>query len=150
MQKQGGVTVTMLRSLATFVKRHRDILTFWAGLAVYFVVATALSIPCPIKFATGACCPGCGMSRALIALLTGDVVGAWQYHPLVFLLLPFAVLMIALTVCKKKKARRVVVFIGAGLLLAVYLYRVLVLHSDVVTVDFESGVFVRLLKRLCL
>ena len=38
---------------------------------------------CPFARATGHACPGCGMTRALSALLHGRAGQAWTYHPLV-------------------------------------------------------------------
>lgn len=140
--------MAVFKSVLTFVKQRRDVFTFLLWLGIYFVVATLLGIPCPIRFVTGASCPGCGMSRALIALFTGRFALAWYYHPLVYLLLPFAALMVVCSVRQMHKTRKAVLLISALLLLAVYLYRVLVLHSDVVTVDFEKGVFVRLFRQL--
>jgi len=46
---------------------------------------------CPFFEATGLLCPGCGGTRALAALLRGDVMGAWRLNGLVVALLPFAV-----------------------------------------------------------
>jgi hypothetical protein len=43
---------------------------------------------CPFHALTGFLCPGCGMTRALAALLTGRVAQAWRLNPLVFVLLP--------------------------------------------------------------
>ncbi len=42
---------------------------------------------CPFARATGHACPGCGMTRALSALLHGRVPDAWSYHPLAGLFL---------------------------------------------------------------
>ena len=39
---------------------------------------------CGFKLATGAPCPGCGMTRAAGALASGDLGAAWRWHPLVF------------------------------------------------------------------
>ncbi|WZL82777.1 DUF2752 domain-containing protein [Vallitaleaceae bacterium 9-2] len=39
---------------------------------------------CPIKLTTGLPCPGCGMTRAHIALLNLDLSQALYYHPLFF------------------------------------------------------------------
>ncbi len=41
---------------------------------------------CPILYYTGIPCPGCGMTRALLRLLILDFAGAAAYHPLVYLL----------------------------------------------------------------
>ena len=41
---------------------------------------------CVFRLVTGIPCPGCGMTRAVLALLCGDVPAALAYHPLVFTL----------------------------------------------------------------
>lgn len=40
---------------------------------------------CPVALLTGIPCPGCGMTRALNALVRGDWAEAWLYHPISFL-----------------------------------------------------------------
>ena len=42
-----------------------------------------LSLPCPFRFFTGLYCPGCGGTRAVLALLSGDVGKSLYYHPFV-------------------------------------------------------------------
>jgi hypothetical protein len=37
---------------------------------------------CLVKLALGVPCPGCGMTRATLRLLHGDVHGSVQFHPL--------------------------------------------------------------------
>ena len=37
---------------------------------------------CPIALVTGTACPGCGMTRAIVALLRGDLSSSWDAHPL--------------------------------------------------------------------
>ena len=48
--------------------------------------------PCPIHLYTGLLCPGCGATRALAALTRFHVAEAWHLNPLLFLLLPLALL----------------------------------------------------------
>ncbi len=48
--------------------------------------------PCPIHYYTGLLCPGCGATRALAALTHLHLAEAWRLNPLLFLLLPLAVL----------------------------------------------------------
>lgn len=40
-------------------------------------------IPCVFHLITGAYCPGCGGTRAIIYLMHGEVRKSFQYHPLV-------------------------------------------------------------------
>lgn len=37
---------------------------------------------CPFKFIFGISCPGCGMTRAFLALITLNLKDAFYYHPL--------------------------------------------------------------------
>jgi hypothetical protein len=48
------------------------------------------AIGCPLHRLTGAWCPGCGSSRAIVSLLRGDVTASFRYHPL---LLPMLALL---------------------------------------------------------
>jgi hypothetical protein len=43
---------------------------------------------CPFFALTNLECPGCGMTRALAALLHGQFALSWHYNPLALLLLP--------------------------------------------------------------
>jgi hypothetical protein len=44
-----------------------------AGLALVTVAAARLGLRCPIKAVFGIDCPGCGGTRAMMALMRGDV-----------------------------------------------------------------------------
>jgi hypothetical protein len=43
---------------------------------------------CPIYAYTRVLCPGCGATRALAAVLRGNLAAAWQYNALFVCLLP--------------------------------------------------------------
>jgi hypothetical protein len=43
---------------------------------------------CPFRAATGLACPGCGSTRMLHRLATGDPAGAFLLNPLAFVMLP--------------------------------------------------------------
>jgi hypothetical protein len=51
-------------------------------------------IPCIFKAMTGFDCIGCGLTRALHALVHGDVVRAFSMNPLAMLVLPMVPLML--------------------------------------------------------
>ncbi len=56
-------------------------------------------LPCPTKFFFGVECPGCGMQRAIIELLRGNLVESIKlYPPLIPMLLMLVVLIINLKV----------------------------------------------------
>lgn len=58
------------------------------GLVSYFLVAIFLmertGIGCVFQHFLHIPCPGCGMTRALRAVLRLDLRGAWGYNPMIF------------------------------------------------------------------
>jgi len=57
-----------------------------AGLLLLFEIPL-----CPTATLFGIPCPGCGLTRATLALLSGNLRLAFQLHPLVFVLAPLLV-----------------------------------------------------------
>ncbi|HEX2153081.1 MAG TPA: DUF2752 domain-containing protein [Acidimicrobiia bacterium] len=52
-----------------------------AGLAV--VPTGGGPTICPFALLTGTACPGCGLTRAGAALMNGEIVAAFAFHPLI-------------------------------------------------------------------
>lgn len=129
-------------------KKARELLVAFCGLAAYCVIAIITGIPCLIKGLTGVSCPGCGMTRSFLALLRLDFSGAWYYHPLVFYLLIATPIMLILYLQDKDKYSKGLMLFSAGLMLAVYLYRMLILHSPVLEFAPENGVLLRLILHI--
>ncbi|MFT7484268.1 MAG: hypothetical protein ACI9F9_000108, partial [Candidatus Paceibacteria bacterium] len=89
-------------------------------------------LPCPIHSLTGVSCPGCGITRACLSLVQGDLVSAWSYHPFAFFLVPLAVLVFFAPGPTRKVWRTSPrwlrgTFVGAGLvcLLGLWIVRLL-------------------------
>ncbi len=118
----------------------RTILTFTFIAVFYFTHG------CPIRFFTGISCPGCGMSRALWALLRLDFPLAFEMHPLVFLL-PVAVLVYFTRRLIPKKFLRLLYACAIILLITVYILRI-TRNSDIVYADFQSGMLYQLFSKL--
>lgn len=60
-----------------------------AGLALLICYRlTGHGLPCVFRAMTGYLCPGCGMTRAVVAILDGNFAKAWQYNALSLTLLP--------------------------------------------------------------
>jgi hypothetical protein len=51
--------------------------------------------PCPFHKLTGLYCPGCGSTRAMHQLLHGHVAAAFDFNPLVVVMLPFVAFAVA-------------------------------------------------------
>lgn len=59
------------------------------GLAYYIIIKiVGRGIYCPIKAITGKYCPGCGVTRMCMALLSGDIKTAVRYNLLLMSLIP--------------------------------------------------------------
>ncbi len=88
-------------------------------------------IPCMFHSLTGLYCPGCGGTRAVRALLRGDLRMSFQYHPLVLYTVFVILLEIILRTASKKRKRpvdhskreRIFILIGAGIVLANWIFK---------------------------
>ena len=100
----------------------------WLGAALvlyYLMVEGLFSAFCPLVIITGFPCPGCGMTRAFLAVLTGHFVRAWRLNPMIY-----AVILAALygavqryLLHQRVKGFYRILCILAVLMILVYLYR---------------------------
>lgn len=60
---------------------------FAFGAACAAIVVFSIPV-CPTAIVLHIPCPGCGLSRATMALLRGDLAAAFRIHPGVFIVLP--------------------------------------------------------------
>lgn len=125
----------------------KDILLPFAAIAVLYLILFTLGITCPIKWLTGISCPGCGMTRAWKAALTLDLQAAFHYHPLWFLLPPFAVLGFLFWAKKKRSAFRGLLSVFVLSLLIAYIFR-LASPSDIVVFAPENGAISILIQKI--
>ena len=61
------------------------------ALAVFSIVGGLITfglLPCPTALLLHVPCPGCGMTRATLALVHGDLHESLRFHPLALLVLP--------------------------------------------------------------
>ena len=80
-----------------------------AGLLLLFLVLTGPT--CFFYHIFGLPCPGCGVTRALLAAIQGEFSRAWQLHPLFAL----PVLLLLATWFLKSRRQRLIFWTTAGL-----------------------------------
>lgn len=56
------------------------------GIVSADMIVSAVPVFCPFEALTGIPCPGCGMTRAILNLVAGDIGGAAAYNPFCFFL----------------------------------------------------------------
>ena len=83
-------------SLDEIAKKRLTALLIWISLAagsVYLLIfepgRSGFFPPCLFRTLNGFTCPGCGSTRGLHRLLHGDIIGAFEFNPLLVVSLPF-------------------------------------------------------------
>lgn len=117
-----------------------------AAVAALYLGIELLGVTCPIRFLTGISCAGCGMSRAWLSLLRLDLAAAFRFHPLFFLPIPGALLLLFRRRVGQRAFR---LGLGAlcGAFLLVYLLRLLDPSDTIVTFAPSQGLIGRMLAQ---
>ena len=96
------------------------------GLVVYWLTTQLLFHEfCVTRILTGFPCPGCGMTRATLLMLTGHFVESFQMHPMV---LPWVILGTYFCICryvfgKRAKGSIVAAIVLCLIMMVLYIYR---------------------------
>ena len=130
----------MKHILSKFKQKRRLIILFTLIVAAYFYTG------CPIRFFTGISCPGCGMTRAVLALCRLDFALAFEMHPLV-ILLPVAAAIYFTRRLIPKRMMTALCFSALVQLVAVYIIR-MTHPGAVVYADIRSGLIYKLFNNI--
>ena len=115
-----------------------------AGIALFYILLEGAGVTCPIRFLTGISCAGCGMSRAWLAVARLDLSAAFYYHPLFWLPVPGALLLLFQRRLPKRLFQWGLALVCA-LFLVVYFARLLSPDNTVVAFEPSQGLLFRLL-----
>ena len=111
---------------------------------LFFRIVLPNETNCLIKITTGFPCPTCGMTRAVFSLLAFDIVQAFYFHPLVFLL-PILVTVVVLRdiyFFKYVFYSKVFWAFVIVLFIVVYVVRMILYFPDTAPLDFNYRAFI--------
>lgn len=88
-------------------------------------------IPCVFHSVTGAYCPGCGGTRAVKALLAGDLAASFRFHPIIvytvfIIVLEFVTWLLARLLKKPElhvKHYNFFVYLGIGVIMINWIFK---------------------------
>lgn len=115
---------------------QRDIRQYWiagAAFMIYYLISHALfDAFCPFLVATGFPCAGCGLTRAGLHLLRGNIAEAAAINPSIFLVILFLLYCGYFRYFRGMKTKGFSIVLGAlvAVTLAIYLYRMHLYFPD--------------------
>lgn len=116
-----------------------------AAIVLFYIIIEMLGVTCPIRFLTGISCPGCGMSRAWLAVLRLDWETAFAFHPLFLLPVPAVGLLLF-----QRRLPKAVFRWGMGIIcvlfIIVYIARLLAPDDTVAVFAPSRGLIGRLIS----
>ncbi len=117
--------------LINFCRSYLKEILFSALLALGVAVMYFADIDCFFKSVTGIGCITCGITRAYLSLLSGDISAAFYYHPLFWLIVP---LYLVLFFRRKFSQRFVLIFSFAAItaFTAVYIARLFFIPNSLI------------------
>lgn len=98
-------------------------------------------LSCPIRFFSGIPCPGCGMTRAVIAALKFNFREAYQYHPLI-IIMPLMGLWCVKSSKLSRKTNYIIIGVAVTAFAACYIVRIL---SGELAVNVSDGLIFKLI-----
>lgn len=121
-----------MERLKSIIKNYKIIL-----LILFYLIITRGK--CLVRELTGVPCPGCGITRAYIALAKGDVKLAWHYHPLFWFIGPLIIFLLIFQnrLLNKKKAQLIIGIVSFILILGVYIFRMVTLFPNNPPMEFN-------------
>ena len=106
----------------TFIKdifKYRYLIA--AAAVCLLIIQIVFHKLCPVVIITGFPCPGCGITRALLLLITGHPVSAWNMNPCIYLWLVCFIIFFYLHYIKKDiKAQNLLLIITGIITIIVY------------------------------
>ena len=128
--------------------KYKGLIGLAVGIGLYALFLQLSGIHCPIKYLIGISCPGCGMTRALLAALRLDFSAAFGYNPAWCALIVCAVCALVLWFKRKRRGAKITVAVFFAVLVTVYAVRMIAGGSDVTVIEPQNGLIYRLFREI--
>ena len=137
------------KSLTTLIKSKKNICELIIILITYVCILNVTKIGCPFNFLFGIPCMGCGMTRACLAFLQGDILMALKYHPMV-ILLPLILLLFITHIILNNNKKNIKIIMLCWLLIiilfcVIYLIRLLIIKDPIIKIQIKDGIIYKIL-----
>ncbi|MBO5355857.1 MAG: DUF2752 domain-containing protein [Clostridia bacterium] len=129
-------------------KKHGQAISACLLILGLYVTMFALGITCPIRYACGISCPGCGMTRACVNAFRLDFSAAFGYHPMWILMPPLAIFVSLCLWRRWRRALRIGVTAVALVLCVVYVCRMVLSTGNVVVFEPQNGLIWRAIRAM--
>ena len=104
------------------------------GIVLFYVQYNLISFStCPMILVTGMPCPFCGMTRAGVALLKGDFLSAFYWHPMIYGIFIIMLYVIVVRYFTNSHLKYIKIFIFCFICLTciIYIYRMYTLFPEI-------------------
>ncbi|MBU1020424.1 MAG: DUF2752 domain-containing protein [Firmicutes bacterium] len=126
------------------INRYKYLILFFILYFAYFFVFHNGETNCLIKRTIGIPCPGCGMTRAALYLISFDFKNAFIFHPLIYVM-PFLVIIFLYQDTRLLQSlAHAKVFFGIIVLmfLVVYIIRMILYFPNTEPMDYFHNPFI--------
>lgn len=135
-----------------FKQIYYDFKKYKAFILVYFIFSVfsllIFGSICPVAISVGFPCPGCGVTRAFLCVITLRFRAAFQMNPSVYLWLTLGIYIFIYRYIKKKPAQHLNrLFIITGCLtILIYIFRMILMYPDTEPMTFHTPNLLKALR----